>query len=117
MNEVPREYLEGIALFNQQKYFEAHEVWESVWMHSQGELRFFYQALIQAAAALLHLRNGNRIGTDNLLRLSQEKFSHVGSTMLGLNVQEFCGNIALFADGANSDFANAPKIQLSPDPE
>ena len=117
MSEAPRQYLEGVALFNQQKYFEAHEVWESVWMHSQGELRLFYQALIQAAAALLHLRNGNRIGAENLLRLSKEKFAHVGVTLLGLNVQAFCKNISLFADGATFDFENAPKIQLSVDPE
>ncbi len=99
MSDFPPEYLEGIELFNQGKYFEAHEVWESIWMRSQGEMRLFYQALIQAAAALLHRQNGNRTGAVNLLRASTEKFSRVSPRLSGLDVRDFSRRLSPLFEG------------------
>src|SRR5262249_26444350 len=47
-------YLAGVLLFNEQAYFEAHEVWEDLWAESYGPERKFYQGLIQAAVGLCH---------------------------------------------------------------
>ena len=55
-------YLAGIVLFNRGDYFEAHEVWEALWMETFGEEKRFYQALIQAAVGLCHFCNGNLRG-------------------------------------------------------
>ena len=44
-------YLAGIVLFNRGDFFEAHEVWEQLWMEP-GEDKKFFQGLIQAAVAL-----------------------------------------------------------------
>ena len=105
MSDLPQEYLEGIDLFNRGKFFEAHEVWESIWMHSQGDLRLFYQALIQAAAALLHRQNGNRTGAENLFAASTDKFSRVSPQVLGLDVRGFCRRLL--------DPRSVPRIVLS----
>src|SRR6266404_7370062 len=61
-------YLAGIVLFNRGDFFEAHEVWESLWMDTAGEEKRFYQALIQAAVGLLHFCNGNIRGAVKLYR-------------------------------------------------
>ena len=45
-------YLKGIEFFNACDYFEAHEAWEELWTDYRGELRRFYQGLIQVAVAL-----------------------------------------------------------------
>lgn len=114
MREYPREYLQGIELFNRGEFFEAHEAWESVWLRSQGPMRLFYQALIQSAAAMLHQRNGNRVGADNLYRLSLEKFADLPDAMLGLDLKDFRGQIAQLArDTARRDI---PPITLGPLP-
>ena len=34
-------YLEGIRLFNDCEFFEAHDVWEELWADYQGESRKF----------------------------------------------------------------------------
>jgi len=52
----------GLSLFNAEKYFEAHEVWEDLWRVTDGPLRAFYQGMIQAAVALYHLRRNNVAG-------------------------------------------------------
>jgi predicted metal-dependent hydrolase len=52
----------GIKFFNSGHYFEAHEVWEDLWRETSGDLRLFYQGLIQTAVGLYHLSRGNLVG-------------------------------------------------------
>lgn len=59
---MPPEYLEGIRLFNAGHYWHAHEQWEQCWLRATGDDAVFYQALIQAAAALVKWRQGNLRG-------------------------------------------------------
>ena len=42
----------GAQLFAAGEWWEAHEAWEGVWMHAQGDERAFVQGLILLAAAL-----------------------------------------------------------------
>jgi hypothetical protein len=55
-------YLGGVRFFNDGDFFEAHEVWEGLWLETSGPERRFYQGLIQAAVALYHFGNGNLRG-------------------------------------------------------
>lgn len=59
---------QGRVLFNEEKYYEAHEVWEDLWRETATPVRLCYQGLIQAAVGLHHLQRGNRAGADGLLR-------------------------------------------------
>jgi predicted metal-dependent hydrolase len=66
-------YLGYIECFNQQLYFEAHEVLEGLWLPQRsGPDGAFYKGLIQLAGAFVHLQK-NRFGpAASLLRLAQE---------------------------------------------
>ncbi|HEY6329060.1 MAG TPA: DUF309 domain-containing protein, partial [Blastocatellia bacterium] len=55
----PRQYSDGIIHFNSRRYYEAHEVWEEVWLESTGTEKLFYQMLIQSAVGLHHYERGN----------------------------------------------------------
>src|SRR5690242_1226924 len=68
-------YLEGIALFNQREYFEAHEVWEDLWQDASGNDRLFYQGLIQCAVSLEHMKRGNAAGARTLFRRCQKRLA------------------------------------------
>ena len=61
-------YLDYFRLFQQEKFFEAHEVLESLWRETQGRDREFYHGLIQLAAALVHFQKGNFKGAKELFR-------------------------------------------------
>jgi predicted metal-dependent hydrolase len=87
-NYDPR-YLAGIVLFNRGDYFEAHEVWEQLWMETAGPDKRFYQGLIQAAVALCHFCNGNVRGAVKLYRSSRDYMMRYPSLHLGLNVNGF----------------------------
>lgn len=62
----------AVALWNQQRYFEAHECLEDVWHHAPEEERTFWQGVIQVAVACVHHQRGNSQGVvatcDKVLR-------------------------------------------------
>jgi len=54
---------EGLELFNQGRYWDAHEAWELAWTPDRhGPDRGFYKGLIQVAAGCLHYGRHNRRG-------------------------------------------------------
>ena len=56
------DYLEGVRLFDEGRYWEAHEAWERPWarLPKGSDERRFYQGLILLAAALLHRERARR---------------------------------------------------------
>ena len=69
------EFLHGIELFNQARFFDAHEVLEDVWRAAPVEEKKFQQGLIQVAVALYHHGNGNSVGARSVLRRSFRNLS------------------------------------------
>jgi predicted metal-dependent hydrolase len=68
-NEAPPgQLLQAIREFNRREWFECHETVEDLWIGEVGEVRNFYQGLIQIAVALHHWRNGNFGGAVSLLK-------------------------------------------------
>src|SRR3981081_1608949 len=87
-------YLAGIVLFNRGDFFEAHEVWESLWMDTFSEEKRFYQGLIQAAVGLCHFCNGNVRGAVKLYHSSRDYMVRCGSPFLGLDSDAFWRQMA-----------------------
>jgi hypothetical protein len=83
-------YLAGIVLFNRHDFFEAHEVWESLWLSADvGEDRRFIQGLIQAAVCLHHFRNRNVRGALKLYKSGRAYMEKYASPHLGLDIANF----------------------------
>ena len=64
---------DGLGLFNEEFFFEAHEVLEEVWHKEHGEPRLFLQGLIQLCAGFHHFQNGNYRGSVALLQRGADK--------------------------------------------
>lgn len=73
----PGQLLQAIREFNSREWFECHETVEDLWIGSEGEVRDFYQGVIQVAVALHHWRNGNFGGAISLLRGGAGYLGHV----------------------------------------
>src|SRR3989442_5463123 len=76
---------EGIRLFNDEYFFEAHEVLEDVWKQEHGEPRLFLQGLIQISAAYHHYQNGNLVGAATLLQRGADKIRKYPARHLGID--------------------------------
>jgi 8-oxo-dGTP diphosphatase len=90
------EYLEGLKLFNEAKYFEFHEMLEEVWHPSEGLDRLHYQGLIQAAIALEHFRDGNPDGARALYEEACEKWAQLPARHLGVDLKAFQERMNVF---------------------
>ena len=82
-------YYDGITLFNEREFFEAHEVWEDIWHMAYGIKHHFYQGLIQCSVALEHYRRSNPRGVVSLFRSYNEKFVNIPPVFMGLDVKSF----------------------------
>ncbi len=69
----------GWKLFNDGKYFEAHESWEEVWRALGGPPRDYYHSLIHLAVAAAHARKGNAYGAQNQVRKAHARLRACGS--------------------------------------
>jgi len=124
--EYDPRYLAGIVLFNRGDFFEAHEVWEALWMETFGPEKRFYQGLIQAAVGLCHFCNGNLRGAAKLYRSSRDYMERYGSPYLGLDQHAFWGQMERCFAGVLAPDAPArgvevpeeliPTIELDPPP-
>jgi len=84
---------EGIRLFNEEYFFEAHEVLEEVWRQEHGEPRLFLQGLIQVCAAYHHFQNGNFAGAITLLQRGADKMRRYPPQYLGIDVARLIAHI------------------------
>jgi uncharacterized protein len=58
--------IEGLKLFNEKQFFEAHEELEDAWREEKGEIRYLYQGVLQAAVTYFHITRGNYEGAVKL---------------------------------------------------
>jgi hypothetical protein len=65
-------YLSYFDLFNRQRFFEAHEVLEELWLPCRnGPKGPFYKGLIQLAGAFVHVQKGRYVPAVALLKLAR----------------------------------------------
>jgi predicted metal-dependent hydrolase len=82
----PEELLRAVDEFNRGAWFECHETLEELWVGEKGELRDFYQGMLQLAVALHHWRNGNLKGALILLQGGCDLLSRVAPVCQGVDV-------------------------------
>lgn len=81
-------FQQGIDHFNARRFFEAHEVWEELWLHAPEPEKNFLQGLIQLAAGWHHYLRGNSSGAESLVAAGVVKLSRCPETHRGLCVGE-----------------------------
>jgi len=90
-SEANELFRRGVSLFNEVRYWHAHEAWETLWRAAPDEERDFYQGLIQLAAGLLHLQRRNRRGARNKLAEGVARLKPYQPAHHGIFVNELIG--------------------------
>ena len=84
---------EGVELFNDGEWFEAHETWEDIWHLATGPKKLFYQGLIQCAVTIEHVRRGNPRGVRTVWKNAQPKFDGLPQVYMGVNIPRLLGDM------------------------
>ncbi|HXW84580.1 MAG TPA: DUF309 domain-containing protein [Candidatus Binataceae bacterium] len=109
-------FAEGIALFNDARYFECHEAWEQVWLREQGDEKRFVQGLIQVAVAILHAERGNFAGAKSLSEKGLDKLKTFPSEHRGIALGDLRDALSAFfaevIESAPADLPTRPKLRV-----
>ncbi len=85
-------YAGYFTLFNEQRYYEAHDVLEDLWLEDRsGADGQFYKALIQFAGAFVHLQKGRLPPGARLFALARKNLGPFAPHRHQLHVAEVCG--------------------------
>jgi predicted metal-dependent hydrolase len=104
---------EGVRLFNQQKFFDSHEVLEELWNRKTGIVREELQGLIQVAVALHHAQTGNRRGAAALLARAGRHWATAGGGAIGIDGAALLAQSATCLDESPIAEAHWPVIEQS----
>lgn len=75
---------EGIERFNEGRFWDAHESWETLWLDSDEPEKTFLQGLIQLTAAFHHFQRGTLSGGVRLVDTAVEKLSAYPPGFMGV---------------------------------
>jgi predicted metal-dependent hydrolase len=79
--------LRGATLFNEKKYWDAHEEWEAAWRGFSGPQRDLLQAYIQICALCLKINAGEMAPAMSLARGAIVKLSANRESELALTIE------------------------------
>ena len=117
--ELNPHYLGYFECFNQQLFYEAHDVLEELWLGQRGQPNdLFYKGLIQLAGAFVHLQKNRLKPSAALFKLAQTNISKYPQTHEALDVTNVLALIEKWlAQLESSNFEvnplrtdNAPKL-------
>ena len=80
--------IEGLHLFNEGKYFEAHEELETAWRDETSPIRDLYRGILQVAVTYLHITRGNYDGAVKVYGRSLKWLKDWGDVCRGIHVQK-----------------------------
>ena|ERR1700722_12264253 len=77
----------GIVLFNEARFFDAHEALEDVWRVSPPAEKKFFQGLVQVAVAFHHHSTGNFIGMRSVLHRAARNLAPAPADFAGIDLK------------------------------
>ena len=102
-------FRDGIRLFNEEYFFEAHEHLEGLWHLEHGEGRAFLQGLIQICAGFHHFQNGNFIGALALLQRGPDKMRKYPARYMGIDA----GTLLVKVENARQEIERMTKREMA----
>jgi uncharacterized protein len=81
-------FREGRAHFNARRFFQAHEVWEEIWLETAEPEKTTLQGIIQIAAGFHHYCGANLEGACSLMTAGLVKLLRAPETYRGISLKK-----------------------------
>ncbi len=78
------------SLFNNHKWYEAHDAFEEIWNSVDGDERQVIQGILQVSVSQFHLSKGNLNGATILLGEGLGRIKTRTNINLGIDLESFC---------------------------
>jgi len=123
---APLEYVRGVSgelvlpeedlllfaarLFDEERFWEAHEVLEQVWRSKRGKEREVLSGLIKLAAAYVHLQRGRRDGFFRLLTAALGHLSRWGPARYwSIDVERLASDVRRLIESHSTGLLKLPR--------
>ena len=83
-------FLNALNLFNNQKWYEAHDAYEEIWNTLDGDERQIIQGILQVSVSQFHVSKGNLNGATILLGEGLGRIKNRTNINLGIDLEAFC---------------------------
>ena len=80
----------ALNLFNNHKWYEAHDAFEEIWNSVDGDERQVIQGILQVSVSQFHLSKGNLNGATILLGEGLGRIKTRTKIDLGIDLESFC---------------------------
>ena len=80
----------ALNLFNNHKWYEAHDAFEEIWNSVDGDERQVVQGILQVSVSQFHLSKGNSNGATILLGEGLGRIKTRTNVNLGIDLESFC---------------------------
>ena len=90
INNFEDNFFNALNLFNNQKWYEAHDAFEDIWNTLDGDERQIVQGIIQVSVSQFHLSTGNLNGATILLGEGLGRIKNRTNNNLGIDLESFC---------------------------
>ncbi len=91
-NSLHPSAIEGMKLFNEKKFFEAHEELEAAWRAEKDTVRDLYRGILQVAVFYLHITRGNYSGALKVYERSMKWLNMFPPEYRGVQVEKLRGD-------------------------
>lgn len=85
---------EGIALFNQGKYYKCHDALEEAWQQDESPARELYRGILQVGIAYYQIQRGNYRGAMKMLLRLRQWLGPLPPVCRGVNIAKLRQNAA-----------------------
>ena len=86
-------FFDALNLFNNQKWYEAHDAFEDIWNTLDGDERQIIQGILQVSVSQFHLSKGNLNGATILLGEGLGRIKNRTNINLGIDLYTFCQSL------------------------
>ena len=97
MDEEEKKFNESLHyalnLFNNQKWYEAHDAFEDIWNTLDGDERQIIQGILQVSVSQYHLSKGNINGATILMGEGLGRIKTRTDNDLGIDLKLFCDRL------------------------
>ena len=83
-------FLYALDLFNNQKWYEAHDAFEDIWNTIDGDERQIIQGILQVSVSQFHLSKGNYNGATILLGEGLGRIKNRTNINMGIDLETLC---------------------------
>lgn len=87
LEPLPDLAVQGVEKFNAGEFYKQHDLFEELWMQTEGPVRDLYRAILQVGVAYYQIERGNHRGAVKMLLRSVQWLAVLPDVCQGINVK------------------------------